>query len=482
MIDNFVMIWHPDSPLVQGAGLAKKTINVFMLTMINIATILSVRNWPVTAEYGLASIFFIFLALIFFFFPAALVSAELATGWPQKGGIFAWVKEGLGHRVGFLAVWLLWIENVVWYPTILSFIAAAIAYIFMPSLAQSQTFMFCMILAIFWLLTYANLRGMKISGWISTVGVILGVFLPGAVIILLGFAWVFAGNTAQIDFTLTGLLPQSAHVPELAFLAGIMLSFCGIEMSAVHAKDVEQPQKNYPKAIFLSAFLITALTILGTMSIAIIIPKDKISLVAGSMEAIDLFLRAFKMEWLVPGLAFFVAIGAMGTVSTWIAGPCRGLLAAAEKGDFPPFLQKTNQHNMPKSLLVIQAAIVTVLATAFIFMPNIQSSFWVLTVLASLLYSIMYMLLFISGIVLRYKHPKTKREYKIPGGKTWGMWLTGLMGLIGMVFVIIIGFFPPPGVDVGSVLGFDLFLLLGAIVACGAPLLLYECRSESWIK
>ena len=240
-------------------------------------------------------------------------------------------------------------------------------------------------------------------------------------------------------------------------------------------------KKNYPKAIFLSAVTISGLTILGTLAIALIIPKDKISLVAGSMEAMDYFLRAFHMEWLVPALATLVAIGAMGTVSTWIAGPCRGLLAAGEDGDFPPFLQKTNRHGMPNSLLFIQAAIVTVLATAFIFMPNIQSSFWVLTVLASLLYSIMYILLFISGIVLRYKHPKTAREYRVPGGKNWGMWVTGVLGLIGMVFVCVIVFFPPPGVDVGSVFWFDMFLVIGAVVSCGAPLILYECRSEKWV-
>ena len=80
--------------------------------MINVATILSIRNWPVSAEYGLSSVVFLLLALLFFFIPAALVSAELATGWPQAGGVFVWVKEALGPRLGFLAIWLLWIENV----------------------------------------------------------------------------------------------------------------------------------------------------------------------------------------------------------------------------------------------------------------------------------------------------------------------------------------------------------------------------------
>lgn len=450
--------------------------------MINIVTILSVRNWPGTAEYGLASISFILLALIFFFVPAALLSAELATGWPHKGGIFAWVKEGLGHRMGFLAVWLLWLENVVWYPAILSFISAAIAYIFLPSLAESSSFMFLTILLTFWALTFANLRGMKVSGWISSAGAIFGVFLPGAVIILLGFAWIFSGHTPQIDLSWSSILPQSAHFSELAYLSIIMLSLCGIEMSAVHARDVENPQKDYPRAIFFSASMISVLTILGTIAIAVIIPKEKISLVSGTMQALELFLQSFNMPGLVPILALLVALGAMGTVSTWIAGPCRGLLAAGEKGDFPPMLQKTNSKGMPSALLYLQGAIVTLLSLAYVFMPDIQSSFWVLNVLASILYSIMYLLLFISGIVLRYKRPTTHRAYRVPGGKTWGMWLAGILGIIGTVFVIIIGFFPPPGINITSLFWFDVTLVIGIVISCGAPLLLYEYRSRTWQK
>ncbi len=451
-----------------------------MLSMINIATVMSVKDWAVNAEYGLAAVSFIILALIFFFVPAALISAELATGWPHKGGIFAWVKEALGHRMGFLAIWLLWLQNVVWYPTMLSFTAAAIAYIFMPSLAHNPTFIFWMILSIFWGLTFINLRGMETSRWISTIGVIFGIFLPGAVIILFGFAWVSAGNIAISNFSYHDLLPKMSHLPELAFFAGTMLSFCGIEMSSVHVRDVEEPQKNYPKAIFFSAFLISSLSIMGTIAIALTIPKEKISIVAGSMEAIDLFLKTFRMEWLVPAVAILVTMGAIGTVSTWVSGPCRGLLAAAEKGDFPPLLQKTNRHGMPIALFLIQAIIVTILATVFFLMPSTQSSFWLLTVITAELYSVMYILLFLSGIMLRYKHPRVNREYRIPGGKTWGMWIASILGLLGTSFVIIVGFFPPPGVGISNIFCFNLILIGGIALSCSVPILIYEFRSETW--
>ena len=60
---------------------------------------------------------------ILFLVPTALVAAELATGW--KGGVYVWVREAFGNRWGFQAIWLQWIQNVVWYPTQLAFIAAS---------------------------------------------------------------------------------------------------------------------------------------------------------------------------------------------------------------------------------------------------------------------------------------------------------------------------------------------------------------------
>ena len=65
--------------------------------------------------------------------PSALAAAELSTGWPETGGIYVWVKEAFGKGPAFLAAWLLWIYNIVWYPTILSLLASTFFYMFSPS-------------------------------------------------------------------------------------------------------------------------------------------------------------------------------------------------------------------------------------------------------------------------------------------------------------------------------------------------------------
>ncbi len=459
----------------------RRTITVFTLAMINVAAIGSVKNWPVTAEYGFSSIFLFILAAIIFFIPISLVSAELATGWPKNGGVFAWVKEAFGHRTGFLAIWLLWIENAIWYPTILSFIAATVAYIIDPALASNTTFTLSLILICFWGATLANLLGMKISGWISTFGVVFGTFIPGGLIIILGLIWYLTGRPLEIDFTWDSLIPNMGSAEQMVFFTGVLLSLCGMEMSAIHAKDVKDPQKDYPKAILLSAALIIGMSILGVLAIASVIPQKQISLVAGSMQAFSYFVDAYNLKWLTPYIAFLIAAGAFGSLSTWVIGPTKGLLAAARDGDLPPYFRSVNKQGMPKRLLLVQAGFVSVLSLIFVFMPTVSAAFWILSAIVSQLYLVMYILLFAAAIKLRYKKPNVERPYKIPGGKL-GIWLVSGIGTVSSVFAMIIGFFPPSQIETGSVVFYVLFLVLGVILACFAPSIILLFQKPSWKK
>ncbi len=457
----------------------KRSLNIFLLAMINVAAIVSIKNWPLTAEYGFSSLFFFIVSSLLFFIPVSLVSAELATGWPERGGVYVWVKKAFGHRMGFLAAWLLWVENVVWYPTILSFIAGTLAFIINPALVHNTAYMFCVIFGTFWIATLVNLLGMKASGWVSTLGVIFGTIIPGSIIILLGILWVADGHPSHIDFSFQSFLPDFRRPDQLSFLAGVLLGFAGMEMSAVHAKDVINPKKNYPRAILLSAAIIITLSILGTLAIAIVIPQKEINLVAGGMEAISLFLNSYGFGWSIPLFALLITLGALGGMSTWIIGPSKALLATARDGDFPPFLHKTNKKDVPVSILITQGVIVSILATIFLLMPNVSSSFWILIALTSQLYLLMYVLMFVAALVLRYKHPKTPRAYKIPGGNV-GMWIVSGMGIVSSLFAIVLGFIPPEQLDTGSLIFYELFLALGITLFCSAPFIILLFKKPSW--
>jgi putative glutamate/gamma-aminobutyrate antiporter len=458
-----------------------KKLTVFTLAMINLAAVSSVRNWPTIAEYGFSSLFFLGLAAILFLIPVSMVAAELASGWPKAGGIFVWVKEAFGHRTGFLAVWLLWAENLVYYPALISFIAGTIAYIIDPALSQSTLYILSFIILLFWATTLANLLGMRVSGWISSAGVIGGTILPGAFIIFLGVLWYCMGNPMQISFTVDALIPNMSSPRELVFFSGVIVSLCGLEMSAVHARDVENPQKNYPKAILLSVLLILGLYILGVLAIAAVVPQQNISLVAGSLQALSFFVDAYGLHWLTPLIAILLAFGALGTLSTWIAGPSKGLLAAAQSGDLPPFFRKVNHNKMPVALLIGQAIIVTLFSAVFLAMPTVSSAYWILNATLAQIYLIMYLLMFAAIIRLRYTHPHIKRAYQIPGGIA-GVWIVAGLGFIGSLATFFIGFFPPAQISTGNTFFYVSFLILSILVTCAAPSIILLFKKPDWEK
>src|SRR5476651_2880845 len=98
--------------------MAHKKLSLFSLILLIVAAIDSIRNLPASALFGSTLIFFFIFSAIVFLIPTALVSAELAANI-DEGGIYQWARLAFGERAGFLAVWLQWINNIFWFPTIL---------------------------------------------------------------------------------------------------------------------------------------------------------------------------------------------------------------------------------------------------------------------------------------------------------------------------------------------------------------------------
>ncbi len=455
----------------------ERVLTASTIALINVAAICSIKNFPLLAEYGLSIIFFLLSTAIFFFIPVSLVSAELASSWPEQG-VYSWVKAALGPKMGFLAIWLQWIENVIWYPTALSFIATTFAYLIYPELAQNKLYIISIILFTFWSVTWINSFGMKISGKISSLSALFGTIIPVILIICLALLWFINGQPLQIAFSYNHLIPSFTSWSDLVLLSGVLFSLSGLEMSAVHAKDVQNPRYDYPKGIFLSAIIILTLEALGALAIAIVVPHEEIQLSAGGMEAFSYLFQAFRMTWATPFIAAVMTLGSLGMMSTWIVGPSRGLWATAHHGDLPRLFHKVNKHEMPVNILTAQAIIVTVLSAVFLFMPTVNSSYWILMALASILYMLMYILLFISALILRYKYPRIQRTYQVPGGKP-GLWIISLLGLTGSSFGCLIGLLPPSQLNTGNPLHKTATHHSGGTLFCGLPFLIYNTGKRS---
>ncbi len=451
-------------------------ISFFSLAMINVAAVFSLRNAPGQADYGFAVVFYLLCTAVFFFIPSALVSAELASAYPQRGGVYLWVKRAFGPKWGFVAIFMQWIENVPYFPAIFAFTATAAAYVFHPPLAESKFFVVVVIWVGTWVGTFLNFRGMKTSAFLSSSGVISGTILPGLIIVGMAAAYLIDGKPIAIAVSVDAFFPDLGSLNQLMLLAGTVMALAGMEMSAVHVTEIDSPRKRYPQATFLSAAIILILSLLTSLAIAIVVPQKTISFSAGVLEAFRAFFDVYNVDWAIRILGVLLAYGAFTMAVTWMIGPSKGLLEVARDGYLPKAWQKRNKHKIPTGILYVQAIFATVVSFAVFIAPTVSAAFWLMSALAIQLYLVMYLFMFAAAIRLRYKDADKDRPYKIPGGKA-GMWGVAGLAWITSLFVLVFGFIPPQSVrdeGVSSVVSYVAFLLVGIVVFVTIPLIFYH--------
>lgn len=456
-----------------------KSLSVFGLTMINVIAIDSLRNLPINATYGFSIVFLYLLGTLLFLLPCALVTAELATHHPKTGGAYVWVREAFGARWGFFTVWLQWVYNVVWYPTILSFIAASIAYLINPELANNKLFMLPMIIGLFSLATFLNCRGMKTSSITSIIGALLGTIVPMLFISLLGLSWVLQGHTFAVPYSgLSSFLPKMTELHNIAFTVVLLFSLMGLEMSAVHAGEVKNPARDFPRALLYSSLIIVSSLVLASLAIALVVAPEQLNVISGLNQAFHLFLSAYHLEYLLAIAILLIILGGFAGMSAWVLGPPKGLMVAAQDGCAPQFFGKTNQKGAPASVLILQAMVVCLLCTLFLCFDEISTSYWILSDLTAQLALIYYICFFAAAIRLRHTTLKQEKAYRIPGGKI-GMWLVASIGIVTCLAAIIFGFIPPTDGSLTPNSHFQLILAVGIALFALPPFVIYQWQQRN---
>ena len=462
-----------------------RVLGIFGLAMINIVAIASLRDLPQMATYGVGSIFFYGVAAVLFFVPVSLVAAELATAWPERGGIYVWVREAFGEQWAFVAVFLQWFQNICWFPVVLTFGAASLASAIVPGrssdLAEDPSFIVGVILVAYWSSVALNLRGLSGSARISIVGAFCGVVIPGLVLIVLAAILFLGGGPSHLAENGAAFIPDLAHLGNVTFAVSVLLAFAGMEMTAAHAREVRNPARSYPLGILLAAVVILAVFILGALSIAVALAPDEYRLQTGVTEALHTMLARYGLDEWSRLIALGMAVGVFGSVNAWTVGPSKGMLASAEDGTLPPWLCRANARGVPSRILFLQGVLVTLVCLAFLLQPTVASAYFMMSVLTIQMYLLMYLMLFAAAIVLRWHKADQPRPFRVPGG-TVGLWLASGLGISGSLLALVVGFFPPEQLASTGLRprAFVLFLGLGLILSVLAPLVVFRLRRPGW--
>ncbi|MDE6546468.1 MAG: APC family permease, partial [Lactobacillus sp.] len=416
---------------------------------------------------------------------------ELASGWSNRGGIFRWVGEGLGKGWALTCLLILWFQTMINFGMGMPSYAATIMFytpmynkaVQFAQHPQHEILIMTGFIILYWILTFIATKGVKAFSNVAKYGVLIGTFIPLALMIILTIVWLCEGHQPAIPMTPKGLIPKWNGMSTLALAAGVFFSYTGIDMNAAHIKQLKHPEKDFTKAMFISMILVFLIFVVGTVIIAMIVPENQINVIYTLNTVFRTLGATIGIPWLYMVLVWAGLCNVLASVITNMAGPSFMLGQAGGSGFLPHWFQEKNKHEMPAHLMYTQIAGMTIIAYLVKLLPNVEGFVIMLTQTITVLYLFYYILMFTTFLKLRYDQPNRPRAFKVPGGK-FGAWFVAGLGLLSSVFGIILAIYPPAQVkaEVGSPIIYISVILILVALILGICFVMYQLsKHHNWV-
>jgi len=379
--------------------------------------------------------------------------------------------------MGLLAVWCQFAQTIFYYPALLAYVGSTLAYVIDPRLASNGVYTAAIIILLFWGGVLLSSRGVALVAELSSGGTLIGTLIPAGILVGLGAAYLLQGNHSAAPMTTRHLLPAWSGLASIVLVVNAFFTYAGIEVNAVHVDELRNPAREYPRSIFVAMALVLAVFIGPTLAISWVIPSAQISFTAGVMQAFNSLFTHFGVSFAVPLIAIALAVGALAGMISWLDGPSEGLLLIGrEQGFLPPYFQQVNRQGFEVRIIAAQGIVITLIALLYAFIPSVSHAYWIFAAMATQVYLIMYVLMFVAAVKLRRSQPDHPRGYRAPA-----LGLLCLLGVVSSVAALVIGFIPPA--QFGQLNPFTYaVLVLAGILAIGIlpPLLMDRLRKPGW--
>jgi len=365
--------------------------------------------------------------------PTSLMVGELASAIPCEGGYYVWVRRALGRFWGFQEAWLSLAASVfdmAIYPTIFVLYLGRVAPTWITGYRGTLWALVVVIGCTLW-----NLKGAKAVGESSVVMfcVLLSPFVVLVVVAL--YQWHGRGS---------GALAHPISSPDIAGAISVTLwNYMGWDNASTVAQEVENPQRNYPRAMLGAAALVAVTYIVPLLAVGLAgLAPDQFSTGAWTDAARIVVGPALGLAVVLGGM-----INGVGMFNPLMMSYSRVPYAMAEDRLLPRFFTRVNRFGVPW-LAVVFCAVIWALALNF--------SFERLISIDLVLYGAALLLEFVALVVLRQREPDLLRPFRVFGGTAGaiavGIFPAGLilfalyaardehvLGLPALVFAAIVG-------------------------------------------
>ena len=348
---------------------------------------------------------------------------------------------------------------------------------FAPSLAHSGLYTTVVIIVLFWSAVLVSARGVLSTGRLASYGIFIGTLIPGLLLVLLAAIYLLQGNASAAPLNAHHVLPAWHGLTSVVLIVNSFFLYAGVEVNAVHVDELRDAPREFPKATLLAVVLILLVFILPTLAISVAVPASHISFTAGVMQAFKSLLDHFGLSVLTPIIAVGLVVASLSGLLDWLTGPSTGLLdIARERGYLPRYFQELNSNGVQLHILVAQGLIITVIGVLYALVPAVSRAYWVFAALATEVYLIMYVLMFVAAINLRRRQPEHPRGYRAPA-----LLAICIVGTLASAAACVVGLLPPSQLGHITTVPYLLALLAATLlVGLLPPLLLHKLRRSDW--
>jgi len=348
----------------------------------------------------------------------AFAYAELASAIPRAGGGYSFVRMAFPGAAGFIAGWMLWFAYTVacslyalgfagyfmeffhkYFPDLMEIVFLAIGHhraVLVVTVLIGTGFI--------WL----NVRGAEVTGKAENV-LTISKILVLAIFLYFGFEQMVA-TPERITENLFPFFPKGLG-GVLVAMGLTFIAFEGYDLIATVAEEIKSPERNIPRATFIS------LTV--TVTIYLLILFVSLGAINPAQMPAWQFLGKFKETAIVQaadefmpavGVGIIVFGGLLSTMSALNATVMAASRVAFSMGRdmwLPVSLSRIHVQRRTPYVAIIVTGVILLIMALTLPIEAVGSA-------ASLIFLLTFAMVNLSVIVLRRKYPEIPRKYRVP--------------------------------------------------------------------
>ncbi|MDD5130885.1 MAG: APC family permease [Candidatus Omnitrophica bacterium] len=438
----------------------KKVLGFWDLTLFSFCAIFGVEAIATSAAIGPSAISWWLICIVGYFLPFGLIAAELGSTYPEQGGIYVWIKKGLGDKWAARSIWYYWVALPLWVPAIYIAIAQIIGHMFFPNMSLWPQILIGIIMI--WMAVGINLCPLKVSKWVPNFGtvtrlaVIIGMFIAAVIYFLKN------GRFAN-EINFGNIMPDLNAA--IVFIPIIIYNLEGCELISAASGEMKNPARDIPKAVILSALAIASLYLITTFAVWVVIPISEINVASGILQVFTITFSGHLMQQVITVvLGFLISSTLFAEIIAWNLGENRTVAEAAKNGELPKVLAKMTKNMAPVGASIVSGIISTVVIIVYgLIAKNAGELFWHVVSFSLVVGLFSYLMLFPSFIISRIKDISIERPYRVPG-PDWFAILLAVMAEIFILIALLILFIQPGHDFIRSALPIVLGVLIVVVI------------------